>query len=77
MLLIAVTLSVSHLSAEDRSIAAAKAQKYPPLPESVERRGVTLWSDGTRMAGDLYLPTGLKPEDKLPVVVFKRRTRVA
>ncbi len=50
--------------------AEAKAQKYPRLPENVERRAVTIWSDGTRMAGDLYLPKDIKPEDKLPVVVF-------
>ena len=70
MLLIAVTLSVSHLAAQDKSLAAAKAQKYRPLPENVERRAVTIWSDGTKMAGDLYFPKGLKPDDKLPVVVF-------
>ncbi len=68
--LIAVMLSVSHLSAEDKSIAAAKAQKYPPLPENVERRAVTIWSDGTKMAGDLYLPKGLKSDARLPAVVF-------
>ncbi len=68
--LIVVMLWVSHVSAEDRSVAAAKAQQYPPLPENVERRTVTIWSDGTKMAGDLYLPKGLTPKDKLPAVVF-------
>ncbi len=70
--LIAVTLSlsVSPASAEDKSVAAAKAQKFPPVPENVERRAVTIWSDGTRMAGDLYLPKDLKPGEKLPTVVF-------
>ena len=73
-LLIAVTLSISHLSAQDRSQAAAKAQKYPPLPENVQRRAVTIWSDGTRMAGDFYLPKEIKPEDKLPTIVFVHGT---
>ena len=63
-------LASSSLSADDKSLAAAKAQKYPPLPENVERRAVTIWSDGTKMAGDLYLPKNLKPEDKLPAIVF-------
>jgi len=68
--LFAITLLVPLLAAEDKSIAAARAQPYPPLPENVERRAVTIWSDGTKMAGDLYLPKALKPEDKLPAVVF-------
>ena len=63
-------LLVSHLSAEDKSLAAAKSQKYPLLPENVERRAVTIWSDGTKMAGDLYLPKASTPADKLPAVVF-------
>jgi poly(3-hydroxybutyrate) depolymerase len=35
-----------------------------------EKRDVTIWSDGVRMAGDLYLPKGLKPDEKLPAVLF-------
>jgi len=69
-LIAATGLAASLLAAEDKSVAAAKAQKYPPLPANVERRAVTIRSDGTKMAGDLYLPKGLKPEDKLPAVVF-------
>lgn len=41
-----------------------------PLPDTVEMRAVTIFSDGTRMAGDLYLPKGLKPEDRLPAIVL-------
>src|SRR5277367_2660782 len=72
LIILALTAGLSSLSllADDKSLAAAKAQKYPPLPENVERRAVTIWSDGTKMAGDLYLPKNLKPEDKLPAVVF-------
>lgn len=40
------------------------------LPNNVERRDVTIWSDGVRMAGDLYLPKEFKPDDKLPAVLF-------
>jgi len=54
--------------------AAAQAPKgrrpRQPLPDTVEMRPVTIFSDGTRMAGDLYLPKGLKPEDKLPAIVL-------
>ena len=53
------------------SLVAAQAQpRAAPLPEGIEKRSVTIWSDGTRMAGDLYLPKDLKPDDKLPAVVF-------
>jgi dienelactone hydrolase/Ca2+-binding EF-hand superfamily protein len=40
------------------------------LPENVEMRTVTIWSDGTRMAGDLYFPKNRKPEEKLPALVL-------
>ncbi len=53
--------------------ADAPAKKRAPraaLPDNVEKREVVVWSDGTRMAGDLYLPKGLKPEDKLPAIVL-------
>lgn len=59
---------------QPHSRAEAKARKYPSLPDNVERRQVTIWSDGTRMAADIYLPKGIKPEDKLPAVVFANGT---
>jgi dipeptidyl aminopeptidase/acylaminoacyl peptidase len=40
------------------------------LPENVEKRAVAIFSDGTRMAGDLYLPKDRKPEDKFPAIVL-------
>jgi cephalosporin-C deacetylase-like acetyl esterase len=40
------------------------------LPDTVEKRAVTVWSDGTRMAGDLYLPKNRKEGEKLPAIVF-------
>jgi len=48
----------------------AAARKAAPLPGNVEKRAVTIWSDGTRMAGDLYLPKDHKPEDKFPAIVL-------
>jgi len=40
------------------------------MAQDVEKRDVTIWSDGVRMAGDLYLPKGLKKDAKLPAVLF-------
>jgi dipeptidyl aminopeptidase/acylaminoacyl peptidase len=46
------------------------AQSRAPLPADVELREVTIFSDGTRMTGDLYLPKNRKAEDKLPAIVI-------
>jgi len=40
------------------------------IPDTVEKRAITIWSDGTRMAGDLYLPKNRKEGEKLPAIVF-------
>lgn len=50
--------------------APKAARRATPIPANVEKREVTIWSDGVRMVGDLYLPKGLKPGDKLPAVLF-------
>lgn len=55
---------------QGKTLAESRAVPYPPLPENVERRAVTIWSDGTRMAGDVYRPKNLQPDDKLPAIVF-------
>jgi dienelactone hydrolase len=45
---------------------------YPPLvmPEGVDRRRVTVWSDGIALDADVYRPTDLAPEAALPAVVL-------
>ncbi|MGB3117513.1 MAG: CocE/NonD family hydrolase [Verrucomicrobiales bacterium] len=72
-LFLVAALAAPALSAnaqQGRTRAAALASAYPALPASVARRQVTIWSDGTKMAGDLYSPVGLEPEAKLPAIVF-------
>jgi len=59
---------------QGKTRAAAKAQAYPPLPDNVERKQVVIWSDGVRMAGDVYRPKNLQPADKLPAIVFVHGT---
>jgi uncharacterized protein len=39
-------------------------------PTDFEKRPVAIWSDGTKMAGDLYLPKDRKADEKLPAVIF-------
>ena len=54
------------------SLAASLAARMfaQELPPDVEKRAITIWSDGTKMAGDLYLPKDRKPDEKLPAVIF-------
>ena len=64
----------SSFARDGETQAQARAREYPPLTENIERRPVVIWSDGTRMAGDLYLPKNRKAADKLPVIVFANGT---
>src|SRR3954467_4510414 len=38
--------------------------------DAVEPRHVTIWSDGTRMAGDLYVPRDFKDGEKRAAILF-------
>jgi dienelactone hydrolase/cytochrome c553 len=51
----------------DRSEQNAPATA--PL-DGVEKRPVVIFSDGTRMAGDLYLPKDRQPNEKFPAIVL-------
>ncbi len=76
--LLAVVTALAFLPAasaqSDKSFTAAKAQKYPPLPADVVRKQVMIWSDGTRMAGDVYMPKSVNSGERLPVIVFVHGT---
>jgi dienelactone hydrolase/cytochrome c553 len=38
--------------------------------DGVEKRPVIIFSDGTRMAGDLYLPKNRQPDERFPAIVL-------
>ena len=38
--------------------------------DEVDSRHVDIWSDGTRLSGDLWYPKGLKAGDNLPAIIF-------
>jgi len=42
----------------------------PASAAGVERRAITIWSDGTRMAGDLWLPEGFGDGTDRPAIVL-------
>jgi dipeptidyl aminopeptidase/acylaminoacyl peptidase len=64
-LLAAFTLTAAGAPAKKKAAA-----RPAPLPENVEKRAVVIWSDGTRMAGDLYLPKDRKEGEKFPAIVL-------
>ena len=72
MLLLFVAGSAS--AQQGKSLAESRAANYPPLPENVERIAVTIWSDATRISGDVYRPKDLKPTERLPAIVFVHGT---
>ncbi len=74
LVVLTATFTPSVFAQQDKSYAAAKAQKSPPIPDDVTRKPVTIWSDGTRMAGDVYMPKDIKPDAKLPAIVFVHGT---
>ena len=73
-LIASVLLTTPAGAQQGKTQAEAKARKYPAFSEQVEHRVVNIWSDGTRMAGDLYLPKDRKPDEKLPAIVFVHGT---
>ena len=62
------------IAQQGKSLTESRAVRYPDLPANVERNTVTIWSDGTRMSGDIYRPKILNPEDKNPAIVFVHGT---
>ena len=74
LLLLTAVYAPLTFAQQDKSRAAAIAQPYPKIPDDVTRKSVTIWSDGTRMAGDVYMPKNIKPDDKLPAIVFVHGT---
>jgi dienelactone hydrolase len=59
--------------AAPRTVSTTQPQAGPrtvDVADDVEKRPVVIFSDGTRMAGDLYLPKNRNPDEKLPAIVL-------
>ena len=48
----------------------ARAQRGFELPDTVTRRAADIWSEGTRLAGDLYAPRDLAADETRPTIVM-------
>lgn len=44
----------------------SKADDFP----NIEHQSITIWSQGSRLSGDIYKPKGLKATDKLPGILM-------
>lgn len=52
-------------------VSGARAQSQgAALPEGVKSRRVDIWSDGTRMSGDLFYPADMKADRSLPAIIL-------
>lgn len=51
-------------------VSAQESEKRAVTSADIESRHVDIWSDGTRISGDLYYPKGLKSTDKLPAIIL-------
>jgi len=50
--------------------STARAQQRFQLPDNVTQRSVDIWSEGTRMAGDIYAPAAMNEDDRLPTILI-------
>jgi dienelactone hydrolase len=55
--------SLSHAWSQEKERAKAKSIE-------IASRHVDIWSDGTRLSGDLFYPKNLKRMDKLPAIIL-------
>ena len=74
VILLALSGVMSVTAQEEMSRAAWKARSYPELPDDVTRKQVSIWSDGTLMAGDVYAPKNAAADARLPAIVFVHGT---
>ena len=57
-------------SSERAQPAPAQQQRPFEPPPNVEMREVTIWSDGYRLDGDVFVPRGLAADEKLPAILL-------
>jgi len=53
-----------------QEVRSQEAAKPAVSAFKIESRHVDIWSDGTRLSGDLWFPRGLQSGDKLPAVIL-------
>lgn len=67
--IISALLLISALALANAPVRAGQAQGGS-LPPGIKMRRVDIWSDGTRLSGNVFHPDGLKPSDRLPALIL-------
>jgi len=55
---------------QSQEVRQQESIKGQPALFEIESRHIDIWSDGTRLSGDLWYPKGLESTDKLPAIIF-------
>ena len=58
------------LTCGPQPVRSQEAAKPKIAASEAESRHIDIWSDGTRLSGDLWYPKGLQSGDKLPAVIL-------
>ena len=67
---VTVTVLVAALAIGLLGVKAEESEKGAHRSSEFESRHVDIWSDGTRMSGDLFHPTNQNFGDKLPAIIL-------
>ena len=73
--IILITVSLGLISCAPTNVQSQEAKSQAEIKQDsaayeIESRHVNIWSDGTRLSGDLWYPKGLKAGDNLPAIIF-------
>ncbi len=56
--------------ARSQEVKSRKTAQARSTVTEIESRHVDIWSDGTRISGDLFYPKGLTAADKMPAIIL-------
>jgi dienelactone hydrolase len=57
-------------TAQSQEVRQQESIKNQYTSSEITSRHIDIWSDGTRLSGDLWYPKGLKSTDKLPAIIL-------
>ena len=63
-------ISCASTNVQSQGPGPQAGDKKNPTVDEIDSRHVDVWSDGTRLSGDLWYPKGLKAGDNLPAIIF-------
>ena len=64
------TIACAQTNIRSQEAPSQETAKPRSTFSEIESRHVDIWSDGTRLSGDLWYPKGLNSTDKLPAIIL-------